>query len=138
MRPVPRHPLTWIVLITVTCLLGLGSRRFTSQLPVFVAAYAGDTLWALALFLFLGLILPRVATGPVAAMALILSLLVEVSQLYHATWIDTIRQTKLGGLVLGFGFLWSDLVCYAVGVGLGVLLEWGVTRLQRLGTNWVT
>ena len=24
---------------------------------------------------------------------------------------------------LGFGFLWSDLVCYAAGVGLGVVLE---------------
>ncbi len=34
-----------------------------------------------------------------------------------------IRQTTLGGLILGFGFLWSDLVCYALGVELGVLVD---------------
>ena len=38
-------------------------------------------------------------------------------------WIDSIRHTTLGGLVLGFGFLWSDLACYAAGVGLGVTIE---------------
>ena len=34
---------------------------------------------------------------------------VEESQLYHASWIDSIRGTTLGALVLGHGFLWSDL-----------------------------
>ena len=43
--------------------------------------------------------------------------------MYHAPWIDSIRRTTLGGLVLGFGFVWSDLACYAVGVGLGILIE---------------
>jgi len=52
-----------------------------------------------------------------------LSVAVELSQLYHAPWIDPIRRTTLGGLVLGFGFLWSDLACYAAGGGLGVLIE---------------
>ena len=52
------------------------------------------------------------------------SVLVEVSQLFHAPWIDSIRRTTLGGLVLGFDFVWSDLACYAVGVGLGLLIEW--------------
>jgi Protein of unknown function (DUF2809) len=116
------HPLVSIALLAIVCMLGLGSRHFASNLPAVVATYAGDTLWALALFLFLGLILYRVSTGRIAALALVISLLVEVSQLYHAPWIDSIRRTRLGGLVLGFGFLWSDLVCYAAGVGLGVVI----------------
>ena len=52
------------------------------------------------------------------------SVAIELSQLYHAHWIDSIRHTTLGGLILGFGFLWSDLACYAVGVGIGVIVEW--------------
>lgn len=40
---------------------------------------------------------------------------IELSQLYHALWIDAIRNTTLGGLIIGFGFLWSDLVCYTIG-----------------------
>ena len=43
--------------------------------------------------------------------------------MYHAPWIDSIRRTTPGGLVLGFDFVWSDLACYAVGVGLGILIE---------------
>jgi hypothetical protein len=107
----------------MTIVLGLGSRRYASALPMFVSTYAGDTLWALALFWFLGLVLPRMPTARVAAIALGLSVLVELSQLYHAPWIDSVRRTTLGGLILGFGFLWSDLACYAAGVGLGAVLE---------------
>jgi Protein of unknown function (DUF2809) len=53
------------------------------------------------------------------------SVVIEISQLYHAPWIDSIRQTTLGGLILGYDFVASDLTCYALGIGLGVLFESG-------------
>jgi hypothetical protein len=68
--------------------------------------------------------------------SLVLAFAVEVSQLYHAPWIDGIRSTTLGGLVLGFGFLWSDLVCYLVGIAAGVSTDrllWPTA--QRENTN---
>jgi hypothetical protein len=80
-------------------------------------------MWALAAFAGIGLLLPRSSTGTIALLAMALSVAVELSQWYHAPWIDSIRQTTLGALILGFSFLWSDLACYAAGVGLGVLLE---------------
>ena len=103
--------------------LGLGSRRFGTSLPTFVATYAGDTLWALTVFLVAGALSPRARMSRRAAIALAVSHGVEISQLYHAPWIDALRLTALGGLMLGFGFLWSDLACYTVGVAAGVLLE---------------
>ena len=118
-----RRPLLRVALIALVVILGLGSRRFGESLPRFVSAYAGDTLWALVASLGLGLLLPRASTRRVAALAMSSSATIEVSQLYHAPWIDSIRRTTLGSLALGHGFLWSDLVCYAVGVGLGVLIE---------------
>jgi Protein of unknown function (DUF2809) len=118
-----RSPLVQISLIALTCLLGIGSRRSTHWLPWFIAAYAGDTLWALAAFLGIGLVLPRASTRTIASLAMAFSVAVEISQLYHAPWLDSIRQSTLGGLILGFGFLWSDLACYAVGVGAGVAIE---------------
>lgn len=48
---------------------------------------------------------------------------IEVSQLYKAPWIDSIRGTTLDALVLGHGFLRSDLASYAVGVGVGIVIE---------------
>jgi hypothetical protein len=122
-KPRRRNPLIQFALIALVIVLGIGSRRYADAWPGFIAAYAGDTLWTLAAFLGFGLLLPRAPTGTIAMLAMILSLAVEFSQLYHAPWIDSIRQTTLGGLILGFGFLWSDIACYAAGVGLGVVLE---------------
>jgi hypothetical protein len=128
MRNQRRHPLVWVILIAVVSLLGVASRHFRQVLPALLAAYAGDTLWALAAFLGFGLVLPRAPTLTVAALAMVFSVAVEVSQLYHAPWIDSIRHTTVGGLVLGFDFVWSDLACYAVGVGLGTLAEPALIR----------
>jgi hypothetical protein len=118
-----RSPARTLTALAVTIVCGLGSRRRPDLVPHFIAIYAGDTLWALAAFLTIGLALPRVRTRIVALAALALSFLVELSQLYHAPWIDTIRDTTIGGLLLGFGFLWSDLVCYAAGVAIGIVLD---------------
>jgi len=118
-----RNPLVQIILIALASVLRIGSRRYAHALPGFIAAYAGDTLWALAAFFGFGVLLPKASIQTIAILAMAFSVAIELSQLYHAPWIDSIRQTTLGGLILGFGFLWSDLACYAVGVVLGVLVD---------------
>ncbi len=104
-------------------LVGLASRRFRAYLPTFVGEYSGDTLWALMLFLVVSFVLANRPLLQRCGVSLALAFAVEVSQLYHAPWIDGIRRTTLGGLVLGFGFLWTDLVCYAVGIATGAIVE---------------
>ncbi len=103
--------------------LGLASRRYADRLPAILADYAGDTLWAAMVFVGIGFLAPRWPTWRVAAAALAVSYVTELSQRYHAPWIDDIRRTSAGGLVLGFGFLWSDIACYTVGVALSVMIE---------------
>ena len=114
----------WLIFTVVLFSLASRAQSIQPHLPPFISEYAGDTLWALTAFLGFGFLFPRLSIGRVAALALGFALLIECSQLYHAPWIDAIRHTRLGGLVLGFGFLWSDLVCYVVGVMGGVGLEW--------------
>ena len=72
-KPRRRNPLIQIALIALACVLGIGSRRYAHALPGFVAAYAGDTLWALAAFLGIGLILPRASTRTIALLAMAFS-----------------------------------------------------------------
>jgi len=74
-------------------------------------------------FLGVSALAPHARLSRRAATALAIAYLVEISQLYHAPWIDGLRQSTLGALILGFGFLWSDMVCYTVGVAAGVMLE---------------
>ena len=119
----PRVTIPYLLCTAVVIVLGLASRRYGNHLPPFLAEYAGDTLWALLVFLGISALRPNARLWRRGAMALVIAFLVEISQLYHAPWIDGIRATKLGGLVLGFGFLWTDLVCYAVGVGIGIFFD---------------
>ena len=116
-----RNRLFQILYIAVTIGLGLFSR--TGYLPDFLYGYLGDTLYALMFFFIVGFVLPRSSIIKVSIVALSLCFAIELSQLYHAEWIDAIRKTRIGGLILGFGFLWSDLISYGVGVTSGAILE---------------
>ncbi len=109
--------------IVIVILLGLGSRRYGAGLPSWAADYSGDILWGLMIFLLAGFLFSGKRTLSIAAGAYGFAVLVEVSQLYHAPWIDAIRANRLGGLLLGYGFLWSDLLCYLAGVVIGAVLE---------------
>jgi hypothetical protein len=101
--------------------LGLLSRSdYASSLPNVISEYSGDTLWATLVFFGFCVITPRWGIGRTALAALAFSFTIELSQFYHAPWIDEIRGTTLGGLILGLGFKASDLLCYTVGVVLGV------------------
>lgn len=51
--------------------------------------------------------------------------LIEFQQLANWSWLVSIRETTLGHYVLGQGFLWSDLICYT----LGVLVAFGLDFL---------
>jgi hypothetical protein len=42
-----------------------------------------------------------------------------------------VRQTRLGGLVFGYGFLWLDLACYTAGVAVGYAAECADRRWRR-------
>ena len=118
-----RNRLLYLLIGCAVVPLGLASRRYADFLPEFIATYAGDTLWAVMAFLAVGFAFPRWSTARVSAAALVLSYADEVSQLYHAPWIDKMRGTWLGGLLLGFGFLWSDILCYTVGIIFAAVLE---------------
>jgi hypothetical protein len=65
----------------------------------------------------------RPCLAVLAAAALGISFAVEFSQLVQVEWLERLRATRAGALVLGRGFLATDLICYAAGVALGVAGE---------------
>src|SRR5690349_3362090 len=107
-----RHRLLYLLFLLLIIILGLCSRKFSKSLPSFLAAYSGDTLYALMVFCWIGLIKPAWPSLRIGLVALGFSYFIEITQLYHAPWIDSLRNNRIGGLILGYGFLWSDIVCY--------------------------
>jgi len=131
--PQPRNRLSHAVLVLVVIAAGLASRRYPELLPAALGKYPGDALWALMVMLLYGLAWPRWPIGRTALAALATSFAVEFSQLYQADWINAIRHTTLGHLVLGSGFHAMDLLAYAVGVAVGALAELLLLRRPSTG-----
>lgn len=109
--------------MAVTIVVGLGSRAYMGSGAAFIHTYMGDVLYATMYYWAFRWFAPQRTKQWAAIWALLLCFFIEVGQLYHAPWIDGLRTTRLGALILGFGFLWSDLICYTLGVLLGWMLD---------------
>ncbi|UZR97871.1 DUF2809 domain-containing protein [Chondrinema litorale] len=119
--PQKRNRFKYILLMGIVIILGLLSR--TPIIPEFIYPYLGDILYALLIYLFVGFLFPAKSSKWVLVAAISFCYIIEISQFYHAPWIDSIRNTILGSLILGFRFLWSDLFAYGAGVAIGFMLE---------------
>src|SRR5688572_32667002 len=122
--PVQRKRAVYAMAAGLVIGMGLLWRSGLVPLSDFVSKYGGDALWALVVFLCLGIVFPRSSTVRIALGAVCMAWGVEFLQLYHAPWIDGIRSRRVGRLVLGSTFNGPDLVAYVVGIGLGVVAEW--------------
>ncbi len=117
MHATTKLQITYLLMAIVTIALGLLS-RIVYGIPLGV----GDMLWAVMIYFLVSLLLVNTKKWYKLIIALLICYGVEVSQLYQAPWINQIRLTLPGKLILGSGFLWSDIIAYA----MGVLLAFGV------------
>jgi hypothetical protein len=109
--------------IVVTVAVGLASRRWPWLLPPWLGKYPGDALWAAVVYWTVAFVSPSAPVLRVAAYALAISYLDEFSQLYQAPWINQIRATTIGHLLLGSAFSWLDLLAYTIGIGLCTAID---------------
>ncbi|SEN15812.1 Protein of unknown function [Mucilaginibacter gossypiicola] len=121
-----KNRITYFILIIITIVLGLLSRHF-AIIPLFI----GDILWATMVYFIMWFLFINKPIKFNVIAALIFCFAIEFSQLYKAPWINELRHTLFGRLVLGDGFLWSDLLCYVIGVGMGVGVEKAILKRNR-------
>lgn len=115
--------LTYLIAVIITILLGLASRKFEAQLPDLIAEHAGDALWAMMVYFGFRLLLVDKKIGMSAIFSMLFCFSIECSQLYQENWINNIRNTILGALILGKGFLFIDLMRYTVGILIGTIID---------------
>lgn len=130
-RPRSRPLYAFLVLAVIAA--GLASRRYPFLLPAQLGKYPGDALWALMVMMLYGFAKPGWSIARTAGAALATSFAVEFSQLYQADWINAVRHTTFGHLVLGSGFNTMDLLAYSVGVAAGAAAE--LLILRRASTD---
>jgi hypothetical protein len=110
--------LPWFILVVITIVLGLLSRHF-AHIPLFV----GDILWATMIYFGFRFLFINKSIKFIVVASLLFCYAIEFSQLYQAPWINNIRHTVIGGLILGEVFLWGDMLSYTIGVAVGVFVE---------------
>ncbi len=120
------------VLILITIPLGIGTRTYRADLPYLIAVYGGDILAATCIFFGVRFFAVKTSLAKVAGITYAICILLEVLQLYQAPWMVAIRKTRVGGILLGHGFLWSDWVCYAAGVLLGLMISYFAERIFKM------
>lgn len=116
----------WIYFILILAFIpaGLATRQFRSDLPFLVATYGGDVLSAACIFLFVRFLFAKISLYKITGLSYLICISIETFQLYKAEWIQSIRHTPPFGILLGYGFLWSDLLCYAIGVLVAFFIAW--------------
>jgi len=113
----------YLAIAALLTVLGLATRAYTGMLPKFIADHAGDALWAAMAYAGFRALLAERSRAWAFGAALGFSFAIEFSQLYQAEWINEIRETVLGALVLGKGFLAVDLARYFVGCAFALGMD---------------
>ena len=70
---------------------------------------------------------PRIAKPSAAVITLLVCAAIECFKLYHAPWVDAVRATRAGGLLLGHIFLLTNFVSYMLGTAIGLLADARIT-----------
>jgi hypothetical protein len=106
-----------------TGIFALFLRKMWKFIPDFINFWIGDFLWAVMLYFFCRSIFYTFDQKKLTLGLIVFSCCVETSQLFHTPWLDAFRNTTFGGLLLGHGFLWSDILAYTFGIIAAYFLD---------------
>ena len=126
-----RSRLHTFLALVLSIAFGLASRSTSTFVPEFFAVHAGDALWTVALWLSLAFVRPDARSAVLTTIALGISFLVEISQLWHPDWLDSLRATTVGALALGTDWDALDPARYTAGALLIVIVD----RIGLLGSK---
>jgi hypothetical protein len=122
-----RRRIIYFIITGLIIILGLLSRKY-SVVPLWV----GDVLWASMIYFMLRFFYVQSTTRNITVVSIIICYAIEFSQLYKAEWINNLRHTFFGRMVLGETFLWGDLISYTAGILAGLAIDMVILKSARV------
>jgi hypothetical protein len=109
-----------IILISLIALIpiGLASKFYKGPFDVWLNNSVGGIFYEMFWVLLVVLINPILSPGWVAFWVFIVTSSLEFAQLWKPEFLEVIRATLLGRLLLGTTFSWWDFPYYIIGCGL--------------------
>ena len=104
---------------------GLALRRFgfSLGLPASVVKYGGSMLWGTMVFFLVAIPASVQPRWKIALISIAIAIGVELFRRVHTPWLDDFRLTTAGALLLGRVFSPWNMLAYAVGIMLGMVLD---------------
>jgi Protein of unknown function (DUF2809) len=112
-----------LTLLLITIPIGLAVRLLPLGLPWFLYKYLGSVLWAVALYWFLAALLPKLRPRALAALAIVIATLLELSRLIPIAPIDAFRLTFAGKILLGRYFSIKNIAAYLLAIAFTAILD---------------
>jgi type IV secretory pathway TraG/TraD family ATPase VirD4 len=124
--------LRYLISTFATFALGLFVRIALWQyLPYCINVWIGDFIWAIMLYFACATVFTKQTITWRICVMIVFCITIECSQMWHTDWLDAFRSTTLGGLLLGHGFLWSDIAADIVGIFCGGALDKHAFSIKR-------
>lgn len=123
------HRLIYLIILFIIIMIGLYTKTLTGIITGIIDVK--DVVWAMMVYFLFRIVFISWSIKKVAVIGILFSFVVEASQLYHDDWIDKLRSTFLGELILGSDFVWSDLLAYSCGIGCGMIIDYFVGSYFR-------
>ena len=117
MKKGKQHIIIYILSILLCVFAGLYCRKIGGA-----GSYVYTVLWAAVWYFLLAMFIKKRQAAPLLA-SLAVCLVIELTQLYSAPWINELRATDVGGWLFGSVFQWEDLLCIVLGCALSWLVD---------------
>jgi hypothetical protein len=122
------HRKRWIILLLVVLVpLGILTKFYAGPASDWVNFSLGGILYVIFWSLVGGFFFEQTKSWKIALWVFGITAMLEIMQLWHPPFLETLRSTFLGASLLGNYFSWLDFPHYL----LGFLISWGILYLLR-------
>lgn len=118
-----RNRITYFMCIIIAIILTIMIENYKNVLPLSIGNYLENVLKALIIYLFIAFIFKKISAINISVISMLICSCFSISNLCEIPWVDNIKNTSIGLFILGNSFVYTDLICYLVGVILGFVLE---------------
>ncbi len=116
------------LLVSVLLIIPIGYFvRFYQGGQTWVSDFLGSVAYEIFWIVLVGLFFPAVSPARAAIGVCLATCMLEFLQLWHPPFLEAMRATFLGRMVLGTTFNWADFLSYFAGSAAG----WGWMRSLR-------
>lgn len=126
-----------LILLSLIVIMPIGflTKFYEGPAQIWVNNSLGGLFYEIFWCLVAGFVFTNINPRKIAIWVFILTCFLEFLQLWHPSFLETVRSGFIGRTILGNSFTWNDFPYYFAGSFLGFLWLAGINNLCRLKSS---